>query len=570
MSKTCSRLRAGTPTQACLNRHSGVQARLRISLWILCVPVLLSFSPLSAGAQSEDPIRVADNAVVTRGDFIRAAVRALDLDTEDVSEEPLPYQRVPNALLPYIRVAHENGALSIFGDDLLLAQGMSRGEALQVAVILGDLSQEGELQGSFKDVRAGSAVEKAVAIAMEKHWMEPLRENMFGVNRMLLGADANLLLRKMRGDQEPEQEGGDAETMQTPTIKVTFTRSTRPLPKSEILETLWQIVNEEYIYEDKINQDEAAYSAAEAIMKSLNDPYSTFMRPVQSRSFQSQIQGRLSGIGAQVEYKDGYLTIVSPLRGSPAEEAGLKPGDNVLSVDGFNIVDIGFLEAVEHVRGPDGSKAKLMIRRDGLEFEVEVTRALITVPEVEITWQGEVAIVKILQFGKITQEGLREQIENIDAKNPKGFILDLRGNPGGLLGAATSVMGNLVPKGSVVAGIRQRNSTREEKTETDPVLSASVPMIVLINGGSASASEIVAGALQDHKRATVVGEKSFGKGTVQQVLQFNDQSSFKLTIAEWYTPGGRKIDGIGIQPDIEVAEAERDEQMSRALELLRR
>lgn len=537
---------------------------------MLCIPVIFSFALSSAEARERDSIRVEDNAVVSRGDFIRAAVRAFDLNTEDVSGESLPYRRVPNALLPFVRVAHEDGALGIFGADLLLAQGITRGEALQIAVALGDLAQEGDFDNSFKDVRSGTASEKAVAIAIEQRWMEPLRENMFGVRRMLMGKDANLLIRKIRGEHEPEQQDGGTETIQIPTIRVNYSNTTRPLPKSEILETLWKIVNEEYIYEEKIDQDEAAYSAAEALMKSLKDPYSTFMRPVQSRSFQTQIRGKISGIGAQVEYKDGYLTIVSPLRGSPAEESGLKPGDQVLSVDGFNIVDIGFLEAVERVRGPEGSEAKMVIRRSGMEIEVMVKRAVIKVPEIEVTWQGDFAIVKLLQFGRVTHDELREEIETINARGPKGLVLDLRSNPGGLLEAAKSVMGNFVPKGSDVASIKQRNSTRTEKTNMEPSLDASVPMVVLINGGSASASEIVAGALQDHNRAIIVGEKSFGKGTVQQVLQFNDQSSFKLTIAEWYTPEGRKIDGQGIQPDVEVPEEERDEQMSRALELLRR
>jgi len=550
---------------------SRIFSKARVSVWILVLPFVFSVVVLPTQARNTDPIRVEDDAVVTRGDFIRATVRALDLDTEDVSGGSLPYKRVSNALLPYVRVAHENGALSIFGSDLRLAQGITRGEALQVAVALGNFSQESEFTNEYKDVRKGSALERAVAITMEKIWIEPLRDNMFGVRRMLLGKDANLLIRKIRGDDVPIKSGGMEEVQPVPTIKVDFgQRSTRPLPKSEILETLWQLVNDEYLYEDKIDQDNAAYSAAEAIMKSLDDPYSTFMRPVTSRSFQTQIRGEVSGIGAQVEYKDGYLTIVSPLRGSPAEDAGLKPGDQILAVDGFNIVDIGFLEAVERVRGQKGSEALLHVRRDGLELDVTVVRDTIKVPEIEISWQGEIAIVRLLQFGRVTFNDLRPEIEKLNAENPKGLILDLRSNPGGLLDAATSVIENFVPSGSIVARIESRNKTRIEKTALDPVLDSSVPMAVLINGGSASASEIVAGALQDHNRAMIVGEKSFGKGTVQQVLQFNDQSAFKMTVAEWLTPDGRKIDGNGILPDVEIIEGERDKQMSRTLELLRR
>ncbi len=549
-----------------------VFSRTTATIWLLIVPLVFTAVLPPVQARSTQPLRVADGEVVSRGDFIRAAVRAFDLNTDDVRGDTLPYKRVSKALLPYIRVAHENGALGIFGSDLLLAQGISRGEALQVAVALGDLTQKGSATSSFKDVRSGTAVENAVNIALEQNWLEPLRDNMFGVRRMLLGLDANLLIRKIRGDDLPTPSRGGGETVKPlPTIKINFVpRSTRPLPKSEILETLWELVNDEFLYENQIDQDEAAYSAAEAIMKSLGDPYSTFMRPVNSRTFQTQIRGEVSGIGAQVEYTNGYLTIVSPLRGSPAEEAGLKPGDQILAVDGFNIVEIGFLEAVERVRGKKGSKALLRIRREGIEFDVSVVRDTIKVPEIEVSWQGDVAIVKLLQFGQATKNDFREEVQSIDAKNPSGFILDLRSNPGGLLDAATNVMSNFVPKGSTVARIASRNKTRTEKTSLAPVLNPSVPVIVLINGGSASASEIVAGSLQDHDRAIVVGEKSFGKGTVQQVLQFNDQSAFKMTIAEWLTPDGRKIDGNGIMPDVLIEEGERDEQMSRAIELLRR
>ncbi|PIR52639.1 hypothetical protein COU76_05220 [Candidatus Peregrinibacteria bacterium CG10_big_fil_rev_8_21_14_0_10_49_10] len=544
----------------------------QIALWLLFCPFVFSLGLSPVQAAVNDPLRIEDDAVVSRGDFIRAAVRAFDLNTEDVDADPLPYSRIPNALIPFLRVAHENGALKVFGKNLLLAQGITKSEALQVAVALGALSPQGKPDHTFRDVHTGTALEKAVTIALEQNWMAPLSSSVFGANRMLVGRDGNLLLRKIRGDDVSEPTRRNNSTLsQVPTIKINFSpQAPRPLPKSEILETLWQLVNEEYLYEDKIHQDDAAYSAAEALMKSLGDPYTTFMRPVSSRSFQTQINGEVSGIGAQVEYIDGYLTIVTPLPGSPAEASGLKPGDQVLAVDGFSIVDIGFLEAVERVRGEKGSTATLHIRRAGIEFDVQVTRDVIKVSEIDISWQGKVAVVKIVQFGRITENDLRGLLEEVNLKKPTGLILDLRNNPGGLLEAAVSVMSNFVPKGSDVTRIVSRNKTRVEKTNEEPSIDPEVRMAVLINGGSASASEIVAGALQDHKRAVIVGEKSFGKGTVQQVLQFNDQSAMKMTVAEWLTPNGRKINGDGIMPDVVVLEGERDEQMSRALELLRR
>ncbi|MFH0851971.1 MAG: S41 family peptidase, partial [Candidatus Peregrinibacteria bacterium] len=308
----------------------------------------------------------------------------------------------------------------------------------------------------------------------------------------------------------------------------------------------------------------------EAIVKSLGDPYSTFYRPASARAFQSRIQGEVSGIGAQVEDREGVLTIVTPLPSSPAEKAGLKPNDEILAVDGVSILGLTYEEMVDHVRGPKGSVAKLKVRRNGTEMDIAVTRDTIKVPEIDIKWQEDVAVVRLLQFGKLTETDLRPEMKHIQEQDPQGVILDLRNNPGGLLNAATIVTANFLPKGSTVARIISNTGERMDVTEDEPTIAATVPVIVLINGGSASASEIVAAALQDAGRATIVGEQSYGKGTVQEVLEFNDKSSLKLTIAEWKSPLGHKIDGAGVKPDVEVATAERDEQLARAIDLLKR
>ncbi|MDA1208946.1 MAG: S41 family peptidase [bacterium] len=536
-------------------------------VFTLCMALL----PITQAHAASDPLRTADGAVVTRGDFIRGAVQVLNISTND-EKTVLPYMRVASALTPFVIAAHKKGALKVFGDDLLLAQGITRGDALFVVAKLGGFRSM-QTKTDYTDVPSGSDLENAVAMAIENNWMAPVRDNIFGARRMLIGKDANLLLRKVRGDDVPTFEPQTEDMIESaPKIRYniqTQPRASTPLPKSQILEALWELINKEYLYEDRIDPDNAAYAAAEAIMKTLDDPYTTFMRPVTSRNFQSQIRGEISGIGAQVEQKDGYLTIVAPITGSPAEDAGLLPGDRVLEVDGVDLVPLGFLDAVEHVRGKRGSTAKLLIWRNGSELTVNVKRDTISVPEIIITWNGNVAIVKLVQFGRLTETELRGQVAAINTKGAKGLILDLRNNPGGLLDAASVVMSNFVPKGTSVARILSRLVTRTEKTTEDPTLDASVPMVVLINGGSASASEIVAGSLQDAKRAIILGQRSFGKGTVQQVIQFNDQSAFKMTIAEWLTPDGRKINGDGVHPDIEILEGDRDEQLSRALELLR-
>lgn len=212
----------------------------------------------------------------------------------------------------------------------------------------------------------------------------------------------------------------------------------------------------------------------------------------------------------------------------------------------------------------------MTIRRQGIELDFNVMRDIIRVPEAIITWQGDIAVVQLTQFGRITQQELRPQMEIISEKNPQGIVLDLRSNPGGLLSAANLVVSLFVPKGTPYVEVRSRQDQSLSLTTQEQVIDDNVKLVVLVNEGSASASEIVAGALQDLGRGTIVGAKTFGKGTVQQVLQFNDQSSLKITIAEWYTPDGNKIDGIGVYPDLGISEIDgRDEPLLKALDLLR-
>ena len=533
---------------------------------------LVAFLMVPSVAQAtsaHDALRGYDEGkVVTRGDFIRAAVQVLDLENVQVDgQQDLPYRRVARGLEQYIRVAHEKNALEVFGYDLLLAQGITRGDALRVLVGLTGFSAT--TPAPFKDVRIGTPEELAVRTAVDRNWMNPIRDDLFGVRRKLTGGEAILLLRKVTGEAQTQNSSFQNNSN---TIKVNFgsTKRLMNLPKTQILESIWSVIEREFLYTDNIDTDEAAFRAAEGLVNSLDDKYTTFMRPVRSQQFQTQINGEVTGIGAQVEYVDGILTIVSPIKGSPAEAAGLKPGDQVLKVDGDPLSGLSFMDAVGKVRGPKGSTVKLSIRRNGVEIDFDVIRDIIRVPEAIITWQDNIAVVQLTQFGRITQEELRPQMEDVMKKDPKGIVLDLRSNPGGLLSAANLVVSLFVEKGTPYVEVRSRKDKSLSLTTAEKVIDDSVRLVVLVNEGSASASEIVAGALKDLDRATIVGAKTFGKGTVQQVLQFSDQSSLKMTIAEWYTPDGNKIDGVGVNPDIGISEIEgRDAPLLKALDILR-
>jgi len=537
----------------------------RISVGLCAFSLFLAPLPVDARGWG-----LPNSGDVTNGVFVRAAVVALDLPILSKGDA-LPYARVPQNLIPYIRTAYERGALDVFGKDFAVSSSVTRGQAIQVLVELTNLSGAGDGKTSFRDVRAGSAIARAVRVAVEQGWLVPLRSTQFGIDRPITASEAERMLKKARGRAGQVRKDFPEETRQVIRITIPKSKGTAVVPKNDILQSVWQIINDEFLYQDKVKQEEAAYGAIEGMVQSLGDPYTTFLRPVKAQNFRSQIKGEVTGIGAQVEDRSGVLTIVTPLTGSPAEHAGLLPGDEILSADGVSLTGIGFLEAVERVRGPKGTSVRLRIRRGGSEFDVSVQRDVVSVPEIDVRMQDGVGIVKLMQFGHGADTKLRSELEALAAKKPRGIVLDLRNNPGGLEHAAGVVVSNFVPKNTPFSIIKSSGSTEEHRTEAEPTIDPAMPLIVLVNGGSASASEIVAGALQDFARATIVGEKTFGKGTVQALLQFADQSSLKITIAQWLTPKGRVIDRVGIVPDVTVPySTERDEQMLKAMELLRR
>lgn len=537
----------------------------RLTLFVITITLPLS----SSAASVASVLQVQDDEVMSRGDFIRASVAVLNIPLEHSFSSAKYSRPVPKNLQSYVGAADKKDALAVFGKDLGLSLGITRGEAAIVLMKLQNAKPATTTGLAFTDVK-GTDLENAVRLSIEKKWMKPVRSTLFGTERMLTGREAKSVLRAVTGEKEPETQMKKKEpTIPAGSIKIKSGKAVQ-LPQNELLRTIWQLLKDEYLYGEKLDEKNASYSAAEALVNSLNDSYTTFFRPADAASFQQQLSGEISGIGAQVEYKDNALTVIAPLSGSPAEKAGVKPGDRIIKVDGASISGLDLNRSVEKIRGPKGTEVTLTIQRNGNEFEIKVTRDKIVLPEIDISFQSGIAVVKLVQFGKTTDTKLRDLMKDVQKQEPKGIVLDLRNNPGGLLHAASIVISNFVPEGSGVATIKSKDGEYTEVTTDAPTIDAKTPVVVLVNKGSASASEIVAGALQDHNRAKVLGEKTFGKGTVQQVLEFRDGSSLKMTIAEWYTPKGRAINGNGVEPDVTVTQTEgRDDVLLRALDLLR-
>jgi carboxyl-terminal processing protease len=338
----------------------------------------------------------------------------------------------------------------------------------------------------------------------------------------------------------------------------------------------WDILHDEFV-DQPVDDTLMMQGAIRGMIDALGDEHSGFMDPNEYDQANIPLEGAYEGIGAWVDTEAEYLTIISPMTGSPAEAAGLESGDQVIAVDGQDMTGVPAQLVIRRVMGPEGTTVVLTIRREGVAepFDVEVTRGKITVPSVDSeTLEDGIAYVRLSSFGDNTIGDLRAALRARLAEEPVGVILDLRGNGGGYLASAIDVASEFIADG-VILTERFGDAHEEVYTADGDGLALEIPLVVLIDGGSASASEIVAGAIQDHGRGWLVGESSFGKGSVQNWHPLEDQAgAVRVTIARWFTPDGRSIEDGGLLPDIEVVitdddlSAGRDPQLERAIEQL--
>ncbi len=339
----------------------------------------------------------------------------------------------------------------------------------------------------------------------------------------------------------------------------------------------WDIVHDQFI-DQPVNDQDLMRGAITGMLESLGDAHTGYMDPDQFMQANIPMDGEYEGIGAWVDTSTEYLTIISPMPGSPAEEAGLLPGDEVIKIDGVDMTGLDGSLVIRKVLGPAGSTVVLTIQREGepMPFDVTIIRAKITIPSVESSMlDGGIGYVQILTFGQETQSELQNNLEEILAENPVGLIVDLRNNGGGYLQTAVEVGSEFIDEGIILYEEYGGDEDLVEFKANEDGLATEIHLVQLVNEGSASATEIVAGAIQDHDRGPLVGKTTFGKGSVQNWIALdNNQGAVRVTIARWLTPDKRQIHETGLVPDYEVEYTEEDfladldPQLDKAIEVL--
>jgi len=359
----------------------------------------------------------------------------------------------------------------------------------------------------------------------------------------------------------------------------------------------WNILNERYVSNDGPTDQEKVWGAISGLTDSLGDPYTVFFPPEEKKLFESDINGEFSGVGMEIGIRDGILTVIAPLKDTPAFNAGMQSGDQVIRIDGESSADLTIEEAVRLIRGERGTEVSLTVLREGEAepLEVVIVRDTIAIPTIDVEFrtgtgeqiasaekpfgtpadQSEVYVIRLYNFSATSANQFRESLRNFVISGKDKLIVDLRNNPGGFLESSVDMASWFLPAGKVIV----RESVGDEegriyRSRGYDIFNDKLKMVVLVNGGSASASEILAGALQEHGIATLVGTQTFGKGSVQELVAVTEDTSLKVTVARWLTPNGISISEGGLTPDVEVeitiedVEAGFDPQLKKAIQIL--
>ena len=500
--------------------------------------------------------------IISKAEFIKYLVKLNNPEFTPSKDVHLPFEDTyDNAwYAPYFQEALKLGILSDREKKIYPYNKLTIHEALELLFHSRSIPIPRRFVGTipYTDVAMNERVQALVMRAIELGVVEPERPDYFGLYKRVTRVKAAHMIYRM--------DLVDLRAFPSYTFNIQSLD-----PALQKIVNSWDLISSNFVDQDQVDEKEMADSAIRALVETLEDPYSAYLDEEESVSFSDEFDGQIEGIGAFIAIDDtGEITIVAPIKDSPAYNAGVKSGDIIRKVDDFDTEGATLYEVVDRIKGPKGTKVTLTVERDGQLVVIEVIRDVVIIAalEYEVTGQGKIMHIKLLNFNYNATDEFREVVEVI-TQNPKieGVILDMRDNPGGLLEVAIEILNFFLPSETVAVNIKYNFFKYAQYTFGKAELKE-YPIVVLVNNGSASASEIVAGALKEYDIAKVVGETTFGKGTVQEVNYFGDNSSLKLTVAEWLTPNLNDIEGEGITPDIIITPGPEgtDRQLDRAIQ----
>jgi len=499
--------------------------------------------------------------LISRAEFIKYLVLLNSPKYKPGKNIKLPFTDIKNSswYAPYFDEAIKLGILNSDKKAIYPEKKITVAEAVELIFNSKSIPKPRKYVGPipYKDVEKSKDMQALMMRAVELGVATPEKPDYLGMFTKISRAKAAQMIYKM-----------DLVDLRDP--QMFGTQSYEPALK-KIMDT-WTIINSDYADKETIDSTKLSDSAIKAMVDSLGDPYSVYMDAMANQNFSDELIGQFEGIGAYIGLDaNNRIAIIAPIKDSPAYKAGVKSGDIVKKVDDFSAEGATVNDIVSHIKGPKGSTVKLSLERNGEIIEISVIRDVINVASIEykVIGNDNIMHIRLVNFGQFTLKDFQD-VADIVRNNTKikGIILDMRDNPGGFLDVAVGILNYVLPMNSTAVKIQYGSFNLDQVTTSEGVLK-DIPLVVLVNKGSASASEIVAGALQDYGRAKIIGETTFGKGTVQEINYFNDDSSLKLTVAKWLTPKGNSIQKNGIKPDLEVvqgADTNTDAQLNVAIQ----
>lgn len=519
-----------------------------------------------------DKTKFSPDKRITKGELYELAWRAAGYIPSEITKVDSPFSDLDGGsrFAPYAKKAVDTGLIK-GGGTFRPGTKMSRVETLKTLFSImgiGITRVYSKQDLPFRDVKANSRFAPYAKTALEFGIMDG--EDTFRANQKISrGEVADYIYRISTLTPIPTQTIQIIEINSGNGINNDFTNN----EKFRILMDVWDKIHEKYVGKEPIDDKKLVYGAINGMVNRLGDKYTVFQEPVSAKTFSESLTGEFDGIGVSIDAIEGKIKVVSPLQGTPASRAGLKPNDIILEVDRKEVTGLTLTEVSSLIKGPTGTKVELVIEREGKKITFSITREHIRLEAVSGEMRGNVAYIQIRNFTEASGTDFTQIIKKLLAKNPTSFVIDLRDNPGGYLDASLQMLDTLLPKKTRLASIKFSKKENAEnfyqgtqgttgRAELDPIdpevifyslgnsQLVTTPIKVLINGGSASASEIMAAALRENDKATIIGEKSFGKGTVQEITDYVDGSLYKQTIGRWQTPRENNLTEHPINPDI--------------------